>query len=79
MDEAMLLFSMRTSGQLHGLYGESQGSAAKSAETAAAQDRLTGALISYAGQLVGEGRAPDPGTGPAADGRAVHHHHQREL
>ena len=32
----------------------------KSADTAAAQDRLTGALISYAGQLIGEGRAPAP-------------------
>ena len=32
----------------------------KSADTAAAQDRLTGALISYAGQLIGEGRTPAP-------------------
>ena len=32
----------------------------KSADTAAAQDRLTGALISYASQLIGEGRAPAP-------------------
>ena len=32
----------------------------KSAETAAAQDRLTGALIRYAEQLTGEGRAPAP-------------------
>ena len=35
----------------------------KSADTAAAQDRLTGALISYAEQLIGEGRAPAPEQG----------------
>ena len=46
----------------------------KSADTAAAQDRLTGALISYAGQLIGEGH-PGPGTGPFADAGAIHHHY----
>ena len=32
----------------------------KSAETAAAQDRLTGALIAFAGQLIAAGRGPAP-------------------
>ena len=32
----------------------------KSAETAAAQDRLTGALIAFAGQLIAAGRGPTP-------------------
>ena len=43
------------------------------------RDRLTGALIAFAGQLIAAGRGPACGTGPAADAGAVHHHYQREL
>ena len=59
MDEAMFCFQCEQAANCTACTGKA-GVCGKSAETAAAQDRLTGALISYAGQLVGEGRAPAP-------------------
>ncbi len=59
MDEQMFCFQCEQSANGSGCTG-SAGVCGKSAETAAAQDRLTGALISYAAQLIGEGRAPAP-------------------
>ena len=59
MDEQMFCFQCEQAAHCTACTG-SAGVCGKSAETAAAQDRLTGALISYAAQLIGEGRAPAP-------------------
>ena len=59
MDESMFCFQCEQAANGSGCTGAA-GVCGKSAETAAAQDRLTGALISYAAQLIGEGRAPAP-------------------
>ncbi len=59
MDEKMFCFQCEQAANGTGCTGAA-GVCGKSAETAAAQDRLTGALISYAAQLIGEGRAPAP-------------------
>ena len=59
MDEQMFCFQCEQAANGSGCTGAA-GVCGKSAETAAAQDRLTGALISYAAQLIGEGRAPAP-------------------
>ena len=59
MDEKMFCFQCEQAAHCTACTG-SAGVCGKSAETAAAQDRLTGALISYAAQLIGEGRAPAP-------------------
>ena len=59
MDESMFCFQCEQAANGSACTG-SAGVCGKSAETAAAQDRLTGALISYAAQLIGEGRAPAP-------------------
>ena len=59
MDESMFCFQCEQAAHCTACTG-SAGVCGKSAETAAAQDRLTGALISYAAQLIGEGRAPAP-------------------
>ena len=76
MDEQMFCFQCEQAAGCTACTGAA-GVCGKSAETAAAQDRLTGALIAFAGQLIAAGRGP--GTGPAADAGAVHHHYQREL
>ena len=77
MDEQMFCFQCEQAAGCTACTGRS-GVCGKSAETAAAQDRLTGALIAFAGQLIAAGAAR-PRTGPAADAGAVHHHYQREL
>ncbi len=77
MDEQMFCFQCEQAAGCTACTGAA-GVCGKSAETAAAQDRLTGALIAFAGQLIA-GARPGPGTGPAADAGAVHHHYQREL
>ena len=59
MDEQMICFQCEQAAGCVACTGAA-GVCGKSAETAHAQDRLTGALISYAGQLIGEGRAPAP-------------------
>ena len=59
MDEKMFCFQCEQAANGTGCTGAA-GVCGKSAETAAAQDALTGALISYAAQLIGEGRAPAP-------------------
>ena len=59
MDEQMFCFQCEQAANGSACTGAA-GVCGKSAETAAAQDRLTGALISYAAQLIGEGRAPAP-------------------
>ena len=59
MDEQMFCFQCEQAAHCTACTGKS-GVCGKSADTAAAQDRLTGALISYASQLIGEGRAPAP-------------------
>ena len=59
MDEQMFCFQCEQAANGTGCTGAA-GVCGKSAETAAAQDALTGALISYAAQLIGEGRAPAP-------------------
>ncbi len=76
MDEQMFCFQCEQAAGCTACTGAA-GVCGKSAETAAAQDRLTGALIAFAGQLIAAGRRPR--TGPAADAGAVHHHYQREL
>ena len=59
MDEQMFCFQCEQAAHCTACTGKA-GVCGKSADTAAAQDRLTGALISYASQLIGEGRAPAP-------------------
>ena len=59
MNEAMFCFQCEQAANCTACTGNA-GVCGKSAATAAAQDRLTGALISYAEQLIGEGRAPAP-------------------
>ena len=59
MDERMFCFQCEQAAGCTACTGAA-GVCGKSAETAAAQDRLTGALITYAGQLVDAGRAPAP-------------------
>ena len=59
MDERMFCFQCEQAAGCTACTGAA-GVCGKSAETAAAQDRLTGALITYAGQLVDVGRAPAP-------------------
>ena len=59
MDDTMFCFQCEQAANCTACTGAA-GVCGKSAETAHAQDRLTGALISYAGQLIGEGRAPAP-------------------
>ena len=57
MDEQMFCFQCEQAAHCTACTGKA-GVCGKSADTAAAQDRLTGALISYASQLIGEGRVP---------------------
>ena len=59
MDEQMFCFQCEQAANGTACTGRA-GVCGKSAPTAAAQDRLTGALIRYAEQLIGEGRAPAP-------------------
>ncbi len=59
MDEQMFCFQCEQAAGCVACTGAA-GVCGKSAETAAAQDRLTGALIAFAGQLVADGRAPAP-------------------
>ena len=59
MDERMFCFQCEQAAGCTACTGAA-GVCGKSAETAAAQDRLTGALITYAGQLVDAGRVPAP-------------------
>ncbi len=59
MDEQMFCFQCEQAAGCKACTGAA-GVCGKSAETAAAQDRLTGTLIAYAGQLIGEGRSPAP-------------------
>ena len=59
MDEQMFCFQCVQAANCTACTGAA-GVCGKSAPTAAAQDRLTGALIRYAEQLIGEGRAPSP-------------------
>ena len=59
MDERMFCFQCEQAAGCTACTGAA-GVCGKSAETAAAQDRLTGALITYAGQLVDAGRTPAP-------------------
>ena len=59
MDEKMFCFQCEQAAHCTACTG-SAGVCGKSAETAAAQDRLTGALIRYAGQLLSEEAAPQP-------------------
>ena len=59
MDEQMFCFQCEQAAHCTACTGKA-GVCGKSADTAAAQDRLTGAIISYASQLIGEGRAPAP-------------------
>ena len=62
MDEKMFCYQCEQAANCTACTGNA-GVCGKSAETAHAQDRLTGALISYAAQLIGEGRAPAPEQG----------------
>ena len=57
MDEKMFCFQCEQAANGTGCTGAA-GVCGKSAETAAAQDALTGALIGYAEQLVADGRSP---------------------
>ena len=57
MDEKMFCFQCEQAANSTGCTGAA-GVCGKSAETAAAQDTLTGALIGYAEQLVADGRSP---------------------
>ena len=59
MDERMFCFQCEQAANGSGCTGAA-GVCGKSAETAAAQDELTGALIGYAGQLIADGRSPSP-------------------
>ena len=59
MDERMFCFQCEQVANCTACTGAA-GVCGKSADTAAAQDRLTGALITYAGQLVDAGRSPAP-------------------
>ena len=59
MDEQMFCFQCEQAANGTACTGRA-GVCGKSAPTAAAQDRLTGALIRYAEQLIGEGRTPAP-------------------
>ena len=59
MDELMFCFQCEQAANCTACTGKA-GVCGKSADTAAAQDRLTGALITYAGQLIAEGRSPAP-------------------
>ena len=59
MDKQMFCFQCEQAANGTACTGRA-GVCGKSAPTAAAQDRLTGALIRYAEQLIGEGRAPAP-------------------
>jgi len=59
MDELMFCFQCEQAANCTACTGRA-GVCGKSADTAAAQDRLTGALITYAGQLIADGRAPAP-------------------
>ena len=52
MDEQMFCFQCEQAAHCTACTGKA-GVCGKSADTAAAQDRLTGALISYASQLIG--------------------------
>ena len=62
MDESMFCFQCEQAAHCTACTGPA-GVCGKSVETAHAQDRLTGALISYASQLIGEGRSPAPEQG----------------
>ena len=62
MDEAMFCFQCEQAANCTACTGKA-GVCGKSAETAAAQDRLTGALISYAGSLSAKG-GPRPRNRP---------------
>ena len=57
MDEKMFCFQCEQAANGTGCTGAA-GVCGKSAETAAAQDALTGALIGYAEQLIADGRSP---------------------
>ena len=57
MDEQMFCFQCEQAAGCTACTGAA-GVCGKSAETAAAQDRLTGALIAFAGQLIAAGRGP---------------------
>ena len=59
MDEQMFCFQCEQAAGCTACTGAA-GVCGKSAETAAAQDRLTGALIAFAGQLIAAGRGPAP-------------------
>ena len=59
MDEQMFCFQCEQAAGCTACTGAA-GVCGKSAETAAAQDRLTGALIAFAGQLIAAGRGPTP-------------------
>ena len=59
MDELMFCFQCEQAANCTACTGKA-GVCGKSADTAAAQDRLTGALIAYAGQLIADGRSPAP-------------------
>ena len=59
MDELMFCFQCEQAANCTACTGKA-GVCGKSADTAAAQDRLTGALITYAGQLIADGRSPAP-------------------
>lgn len=59
MDEQMFCFQCEQAADCTACTGAA-GVCGKSAETAAAQDRLTGALIAFAGQLIAAGRGPAP-------------------
>ena len=59
MDEQMFCFQCEQAAGCTACTGAA-GVCGKSAETAAAQDWLTGALIAFAGQLIAAGRGPAP-------------------
>ena len=59
MDELMFCYQCEQAANCTACTGRA-GVCGKSADTAAAQDRLTGALITFAGQLIADGRSPAP-------------------
>lgn len=78
MDEKMFCFQCEQAANGCACVGNA-GVCGKSAETADAQDALTGALIGFAELLVELGQPIQPAAGTAVIGGIIHHHHECEL